>query len=161
MSHLTNAQLLTLKNSILTETDSTFVTYRQANDKFSMASWYNVSSTTVTWKSLVSITDTGKAFNGNEWAGMTSANHSRLQTVAQYMATYNPGLADIRAMFNDIWSGAGGALTRASLLALWKRFATRGEKLYATGTGTDASPAILVFEGLILSSDINDALEAV
>jgi hypothetical protein len=75
--------------------------------------------------------------------------------VAQYLAQgYNAALADIRAMFNDIWSGAGGTSTRASLLVLWKRPAKLGEKIYATGTGSDASPATLVVEGNISYQDV-------
>jgi hypothetical protein len=163
MAHLTNAQLLTLKAAILNETDPTFVALRNASDEFSMAAWFNenTSPAFIVWKSSVTIRDTGQAFNGAEWAGMTSANHTRLQTVAQYLASYNPASAGIRAMFDDIWSGAGGTNTRAALLALWKRTARRYEKLYATGTGSDASPATLVIEGAIDSSHITEALEAV
>ena len=157
---LTAAQLQTLKAAILAETTPAFVALRQANDETGMAAWYNAPGTFVAWKSSVTIAATGAVFNGTEWAGMTSANHTRLQTVAQYLATYNPGLADIRAMFNDIWSGAGGTNTRAALLALWKRFATRGERVFATGTGTDASPGAFTFEGAISAQDISDALRA-
>ena len=105
------------------------------------------------WKTSVPIAAVGQAFNGAEWAGMTSANHTRLQTVAQYCGTVNPSLPGIRAMFDDIWSGAGGTNTRAALLALWKRTATRAEKLFATGTGSDAVPATLTFEGSLSYTD--------
>jgi hypothetical protein len=91
---------------------------------------------------------------------MTSANHTRLQTVAQYLASYNASIAGIRAMFDDIWSGAGGTTTRAALLALWKRNARRIEKLFVTGTGSDASPATLVVEGPISNEEIVLALNA-
>ncbi len=159
---LTNAQLLVLKAAIAAETTPAFVAFRQAGDKGSMAAWYNGSHPTfIVWKGSVTIRETGQAFNGSEWAGMTSANHTRLQTVAQYLMTYSPAVPGTRAMFDDIWSGAGGTSTRAALLVLWKRPARQVEKLYASGTGSDASPATLVFEGAITSSDINDALEAV
>lgn len=118
----------------------------------------NASPNYTVWKSNVTITETGKVYNGTEWAGMTTANHTRLQTVAQWLPQgYNAALADIRAMFNDIWSGAGGTNTRAALLVLWKRLAKRGEKLYATGAGTDASPGTLVFEGNISKADVSNA----
>lgn len=160
MANLSPAQLQTLKAAIAAETTPAFVTLRQAGDENGMAAWYNGASTFVAWKSSVSIIETGQAFNGAEWAGMTSANHTRLQTVAQYLSKYSPGLADIRAMFNDIWSGAGGTTTRANLLALWKRFATRGEKVFATGAGSDASPGALVVEGNLTAQNISDALGA-
>jgi hypothetical protein len=69
----------------------------------------------------------------------------------------NPSIASNRAFFDDVFSGAGGTNTRAALLALWKRLATRGEKLYATGTGSDASPATLVVEGAISARDVEEA----
>ena len=117
------------------------------------------SPTFTVWKSNTSITETGKQFVGSEWAGMTSANHTRLQTIAQWLSNgYNPSLADIRAMFDDVWSGAGGTGTRARLLAFWKRPALRIEKLFATGTGSDASPATLVIEGQVTLEDISLAL---
>lgn len=155
---LTPAQLVTLKAAILAEPDSQFVLLRQAGATGAMAEFFNGASTTVAWKSSVTIRETGQAFNGTEWAGMTTANHTRLQTVAQYLMVYSAVLADVRAMFNDIWSGAGGAITRAALLVLWKRFVTRGERIFATGAGTDALPATLVFEGSITNDHIVRAL---
>lgn len=62
-----------------------------------------------------------------------------------------------RAFFDDVFSGAGGTNTRAALLVLWKRLATRIEKLFATGTGSDAVPATLVFEGEVSVQDIIEA----
>lgn len=156
---LTTAQLTALKADIAADpTLSAYPNNSDGNDAIARA--YNLAATPAftVWKANVSILATGQAFNGTEWAGMTSANHTRLQTVAQYLAAgYNAGLADIRAMFNDIWSGAGGTNTRANLLALWKRTATRAEKLFATGTGSDASPATLTFEGSISYQDVSNA----
>lgn len=158
---LTPAQLSTLKAAINAETDAAFVASRTANNEQGMADWYNVASTFVGWKSRVTLLETGQAFNGTEWAAMTSANHTRLTDVALWISTgYDASKADIRAMFNDIWSAAGGAVTRASLLALWKRVALRGEKLYCTGTGSDASPGVFVFEGNITAQNVSDALRS-
>lgn len=160
---LTTAQLQTLKSAIAAETDPTFVGYRDNGQTGLMAAFYNQPSNPafVVWRTTVSVRETGRAFNGSEWAGMTAANHTRLTDVAAWVAEgYDASKADIRAMFDDIWSGAGGASTRATLLALWKRAATNAEKLYATGTGSDASPGLLVFEGSVSESDINAALAA-
>ena len=162
MSHLTPAQLTTLKAAILAETDPTFVALRVAINETGMAAWYSADASPafVVWRTIVTVRETGQAFNGTEWAGMTSANHTRLQTVAQYLETYSPTVTDVRAMFNDIWSGAGGVITRAALLALWKRPAKRVEKLFATGLGTDAAPAVVGAEGGVNALDISDALRA-
>jgi hypothetical protein len=85
-------------------------------------------------------------------------NHVRLQTLAIYLAGgVAPFLASIRAFFDDIFSGAGGTNTRAALLVLWKRLASRVEQLFATGTGSDAVPATLGFEGPISVNDVEAA----
>lgn len=159
----TNAQLLILKAAIAAETDPTFVAARNANDKVTMAAFYNATPLVqfTVWKSSVALPLVGKSFNGTELAGLTTGNQQRLQTIGVYFEQgVDPSRADVRQMFDDIFSGAGGVTTRANLLVLWKRAATRLEKLYATGTGTDLSPATLVLEGLVTSSQIGDALEA-
>ena len=61
--------------------------------------------------------------------------------------------------FADIFSGAGGLANRTHIIALSKRSATVAEKLYATGTGTDAAPAKLVFEGAVAGDDVVQARE--
>lgn len=164
MSHLTNAQLLTLKAAILNETNPTFVGYRNANDRPSMATFFNQASSPAftVWKTSVPIAQVGTAMNSNEVAGLTTANTNRLQVMAAYSGgAFNPSIADVRAAFDNVFSGAGGVNTRTALLVLWKRIATRFEKLYATGTGTDQSPALLVIEGSIDADHIGEALEAV
>ncbi len=155
MSHLTNAQLLTLKAAILNEADPTFAGYRTANDKPSMAAWFNADSSPafIVWKTSVPLAQVGQAQNSTELAGLTTANTSRLQVLAMFSGgSFNPSIADVRAGFDSIYSGAGGFNTRT---------ARRLEKLFATGTGIDASPAQLVFEGTIDGGHIGEALEAV
>jgi hypothetical protein len=158
---LTPAQLQTLKTAIAgdpTLSSQPMTSAGAASIANSMNA--NASPAFTVWKTNVAINAVGKAFNGTELGNLTSANQTRLQTIAIYLAGgVNPTLADNRAFFDDIFSGAGGAITRASLLTLWKRLATRGEKLYATGTGSDPSPATLVFEGNITSDDVQQARE--
>lgn len=153
---LTAAQLATLKADIIADPILN-AKPNNSDGAYDIAAAYNLQASPnfTVWKSLVAIQSTGQAFNGTELAGLTTLNNTRLQTVAQYLpGGYNAALADVRQFFNDIWSGAGGTNTRANLLALWKRLATRGEKLYAVGTGSDPSPATLVFEGLITVQDV-------
>lgn len=156
---LTSQQLATLKADILA--DPTLSAHAAEKSYGLITAAYNspASPAWTVWRTLVTITETGRQFVGSEWAGMTSANHTRLQTVAQWLAAgYDASKSDIRAMFDDIWSGAGGANTRTRLLALWKRTATRAEKLLSTGTGSDALPATLGFEGNISDADVEAAL---
>jgi hypothetical protein len=158
---LTAPQLQTLKTAINADpTLSGKPMTSAAATEIASAFNANASPSWTVWKTNVTINEVGKKFNGAELASATSANQTRLQTIAIYLAGgVNPSLPDNRAFFDDIFSGAGGATTRANLLALWKRLATRGEKLYTTGTGSDASPAILTFEGLITGDDVQQARE--
>ncbi len=151
--NLTTAQLQTLK---------TWLTANASGQTDEMAAaLLNAVATgpnNVAWKTSVTIQAVGDKVNGSELAGLTSLNVTRLQVVIQLSpGGVNPSLADRRQFFDDIFSGAGGATTRASLLALWKRTATVGEKLFWTGTGSDASPATLGPEGLVTVTNVSEA----
>ena len=156
---LTSAQLVTLKADIAANSDLN-TKPNNADGDLAIANLYNLNASPnfTVWKSLVTINTVGSAFVATELAGLSSLNQTRLQTIAQYLiGGVNPARSDTRAFFDDIFSGAGGVNTRAALLILWKRLAKRGEKLYATGTGSDASPATLVVEGNITPADVNAA----
>lgn len=115
-----------------------------ADGNAAVAGWYNLAAAPAftTWRKSVTIQEVGDNLNGTDLSGLSSLNHTRLQTVVQLsQAGINASLADRRQFFDDIFSGTGGATTRAQLLVLWKRLATRAQKLFATGTGSDASPA--------------------
>ena len=111
-----------------------------------IAGWYNLAASPAwtIWRKAVPLSEIAKSLNGAELAGLTSLNHTRLQTVIT-LINASGGLdasdADMRAFFDDIFSGAGGVTTRANLLVLWKKLATSNEKLFSTGTGSDVSPA--------------------
>jgi hypothetical protein len=150
---LTNAQLDTLETWLTAnasgQTDEAAVNLLNATA---------AGPNNVCWKTNVTIRDVGDKLNGTELAGLSSLNHTRLLTVVTISTEgINPSLADRRQFFDDIFSGAGGATTRANLLALWKRTMTVGEKLYATGTGSDASPATLVEENDVTIANVSEA----
>lgn len=158
---LTNAQLQTLKTAINADQALASQPMTSAGAQvISDAMNAPASPVWTVWKTNVSITTVGDSINGTELAGLTSLNVTRLQAIAQYSpGGVNPSLADRRQFFDDIFSGSGGTTTRANLATLWKRSATRGEKLYTTGTGSAASPATLTFEGGISSADVQQARE--
>lgn len=109
-----------------------------------VAGYYNqaASPSWTTWRKNVTIQEVGDNLNGTDLSGLSSLNHTRLQTVVQLsQAGINASLADRRQFFDDIFGGSGGATTRAQLLVLWKRLASRAQKLFSTGPGTDTSPA--------------------
>ena len=72
----------------------------------------------------------------------------------------NAANANIRAGIDATWVGTAADLAvRVAVYAQCKRFASKFEKLYATGTGSDASPAVMTVEGSVDSSTIGEALE--
>lgn len=160
---LTSQQLQTLKADILADG----VLNAQPNNSdgaFEIMKAYNLpaSPSFTVWKSLVPLNAVGMAIDFNVVAGLTTADSTRLQTFFQMSPQgINPYLSDRRVGFDNIFSGAGApAAVRAALLVLWKRVATRGEKLFANvagGDGANATPATLVFEGNISTQDVVNA----
>jgi hypothetical protein len=73
--------------------------------------------------------------------------------------TVNPSLPNVQQAFADIFSGTAAApvAQRAHLTACSRRKATRIEKLYATGTGSAATPATMGREGPIGYEDVEAA----
>lgn len=159
---LTTVQQATLKAAILADPAYNTLPVNN-NSALTIATSMNIAVTPafVVWKNSESIGNIGKAFNATELAGLSTLNNTRLQTLAQYLANgVTPSLASIRQFFDDIFSGAGGVLTRAALLALWKRTPTANkiEKLFSAGTGTDVSPATMGPEGNLDYIDIVRAM---
>ena len=156
---LSDAQLSVFKTALLAETNPELVGYRTNGQTGLVAQWYNQPGTKTVWKTAVPNEQIGDAMNGTEIAGLSSLGMQRLQVLAAYSGgTQNPSRFDRRDAFDRVFSGAGGSSTRPALLALWKRLATRVEGLFATGTGTDAVPAQLVFEGNITDTDVDRAI---
>lgn len=110
------------------------------------------------WKEMVSITDVGNAFTSQGLNSLTATESGVLNMYAAHSRDgVSPSNIEIRTFYDSQFVGANGAATRANLLALWKRLANEIEKLYATGTGSDADPATLDFIGDISSFDVNEA----
>lgn len=150
---LTSQQKTTLKADILANGDANAL--YQAGNLQGLADLYNAlaSPAFIVWKSAVPKDEVGKAFQASALAAITAGNNDKLANFAAWNDVVYPWRADQRAFFDDVFSVAAGAGTRAALLALWKRSATRAEKLFATGTGSDASPATLVVEGPLSYTD--------
>ena len=157
---LTPAQAATLRTAI--QADSQLNAFPHTQDgAYAIAQLLNLTASPsfTVWKTSVSNELIGNAMNGTEVIGLSALQMQRLQLLSAYSnGTQDPSRADRRAAFDGVFSGAGGTITRPALLALWKRFATRCEKIFATGTGSDASPATLTFEGGVSGTEVNDAM---
>lgn len=111
---------------------------------------------------LTAVSSTGSTF---AWAGAGYITRSQgerdaFREMFNSTGSVNPSLPSIKAAFSDIFSGAGGATNRAHIAALAKRQATRFEKLFASGTGSDASPATLGADagGAVIEGQISPSI---
>lgn len=159
---LTLSQLQTLKTAILAETDPNFVFARDNGQTGVMADFYNQPSTFVVYKSSETVAAVGQAVNYVAFEALTTANLEKINTFTRLnMNTFLPSRADVRSFWANVFSGAlggQGQATRDALEALWRRFAKRGERLYATGTGTTLAPGALALEGNVTDQNISAAL---
>jgi len=74
-------------------------------------------------------------------------------------AGVNPSLPNVRQGWADIFSGGPGTAQRTHLLAMARRLANRGEKIYATpqSPASTSSPSTLTFEGTFSYDDVLNA----
>lgn len=72
--------------------------------------------------------------------------------------TINASKANVRAGIDECWKGTAAKLAvRNAVYLHLKRKANLIEKLFATGTGSDASPAVMGFEGELNYTDASKA----
>lgn len=136
-----------------------------------LADWFNQATSYVVWKSSTPASD---VFDSIAWASLTpndapdgtAAYTNRAlacqgkqfniqlltmgrEQIASNKANVRNGIKDA---LQNVPAGAGGAMLDAGWAAVktvMTRTVTRAEQLWATGTGTFASPGALTFEGLI------------
>lgn len=153
---LTPAQKATLLADIQANPEAT--TLHTDGNLDGLANYYNslASPDFIVWKSTLSrheiltqVSSTGTQFQWAAGAYITRSQGERdaFREMFNDTGTVNPAQATMQAAFADIFSGTGGAGNRAHILAMSKRKASRIEKVFATGTGTDAAPATMTIEG--------------
>lgn len=152
---LTTQQKQTLKALALADPQA--ILLMDGNSDIELAAGFNGNSTKVVFKTSVSTAEVGKNFEATSLSAMTSGNNDRLVSFAMWNPQgVDPTRIDHRQFFDDVFSPASGAGTRTRLYALWRRLATRAESALATGTGTDASPALLIYEGKLSYSEASE-----
>jgi len=159
---LTPAQQQTLKAYI--EADGTLNAFPQNSDgAFEIARLLNLDASPdyVVYKQEVMTDEIGKAVNYVAVEATTTANKDSITLFYRMNPlTCNPSRTDVRAFFDDVFSGAlggEGQNTRDALQALWRRLATRFESIYAVGAGTDVSPSTLVVVGSVSYPEVQQA----
>jgi hypothetical protein len=115
----------------------------------------------VVWKSAVTWDEI--MLNGMDWARVDNLSVGKARIwdwmFQNGLRSMNPSKANIRAGIDSAWVGTAADLAvRASVYTHCKRQALRGEKVFATGTGSDGVPATMGFEGNITDVDIEKAV---
>jgi len=156
---LTPAQAATLKAAINADPTLAAMTSGPGTDFNAIAVAMNAASNPafIVRKSSVQTDQVGKVVSYAAIGAMTSANTARISLFYDMNPTAFFPSADIEAFFADTFSGAlagAGQATRDALVALWRRTATRCERLFATGTGDNANPGTLVWEGSVSLNDV-------
>jgi hypothetical protein len=158
---LTPQQLQTLKTAILA--DPVLAAYPDgAASSYPIAAAMNLTAVPafIVWRTSVNPDEIMR--NGMDWTRVDnlSVGKARIWEWMTRLGTFNPSKANIRAGIDAAWVGTAADLAvRAVVYTHCKRPATRAEKLFATGTGSDADPALLVVEGNLSPDDVQQARE--
>ena len=143
---MTPAQLNTLK--VLASADQTAAGFIATADDQALADWFNTPDVAFfVWRTNVRIDECNKVMVWTEIDALTNGK-ARIWDWMSRMGVLDASQANVRQGLTDAFSAATN--TRTALTALAKRNATRAEKaLIASGTGSNASPAIMGHEGTL------------
>lgn len=130
---------------------------------YAIADLFNLPSDppVIVWRTRVPLEEV--MANGMDWTRVDnlSVGKARIWDWLGRLGTIDASRANIRAGIDATWVGTAADLAvRAMVYTHCKRTATRIEALLATGTGTDASPATMGFEGQITYADVYAARHA-
>lgn len=157
---MTPNQLTTLKAAILAETDATFVEARNNGDTGAMAAFFNVTAAPAfyVWRSNYTAEQIASAIDAGV-TQMDSLTASKRETLLWWAGRgHDMRMAASQAAIDDL-TGSQQTL-KAALRNGAMRAVTRGERLFASGTGSTASPGSTTFEGVISPNDVVEALNA-
>ena len=159
---LTDAQLQTLAAVIRASTDQTVIDALAIRNDMALADWCNSASAFVVWKTAAT-QDELMQLAGFDWAQIDNltAGQARIWEwlFANERRSIDASKAQVRAGISECWKGTAAKVAVATaVLNGCKRFASQVEKIFATGTGSDASPGVLVFAGTVGHPDVSAAL---
>lgn len=154
---LTTEQLAVLKAAILA--DPVLSAYPAGSDgayEIALALNQDAEPAFVVWRTAVPVDEIMR--NGMDWARVDNltVGKARIWDWLGRLGTFDASKANIRAGIDAAWVGTAADLAvRATIYTHCKRNATRGEKVLATGAGSDASPATMGYEGALSWQDVD------
>lgn len=130
---------------------------------YAVAAAYNLlaSPDFIVWRSSVSQDEIMQ--NGFDWVRVDNLSVGKARIwewlFNNQSRSMNPSKINVRAGIDEVWKGTAADLAvRAAVYAHCTRKATRAEKLFATGTGTEASPATMTQDGSLSYNEVQAAL---
>lgn len=160
---LTTEQAATLRTAILA--DQALAAWVQERRDDLIAAYYNepASPTFIVWKTYVTQDEIMQ--NGFDWVRVDNLSVGKARIwewlFDNQQAAINPSKANVRAGIAECWKGTAADLAvQAAVLGHCRRVCNRAERLFATGTGTEATPGLLAFEGSVSTNDISAILNA-
>lgn len=154
---LTSNQRAIFRTVLLADMDPAVVAARNARNDTEVARLYNLDSAFIVWRTLIMPAEYREAVTWTEVDALATGKARIWEWITGGMTLpLDASKASVRQGLADCW--AAGSATRAALLAVAKRPATKAEAIFATGTGSNASPGLLVFEGAVSIEDVGRAL---
>jgi hypothetical protein len=144
---LTDAQKVTIKADILANAD-TLAAYNIGNLD-ALEKLYNAAAAPAftVWRSVLTSEQARAAVSGGD--GLAQLDNLTAGKRDSLLWLFDGNTQPANAAQRDAITNLCGTqnVLKAAILAAQKRTASRIEKLFATGTGSDASPATLMVEG--------------
>jgi hypothetical protein len=154
---LTEAQRTTLAAHIRANSDPDVVAALAIRNDTEITRLYNLDSSFYVWKTSVEPDDYRSAIVWTEVDTMNAGDARIWEWLTSNMTlAIDASDTNVRQGIADAFGA--GTTTRDNLLAAGKRVATIAEEVFATGTGTEATPGDLVYKGSISTNDVGRAL---
>jgi hypothetical protein len=124
-----------------------------------MARVLNLPTAFVVWRSSVGQDEIMQ--NGFDWVRVDNLSIGKAR-IWEWLfdndqRSINPSKANVRAGIDEAWKGTAADLAvRAAVYVHCKRPATRAEQILGSGTGTDAAPGLLGYEGSVSINDLGE-----
>lgn len=120
----------------------------------------NASPDFIVWRTSISMSSILRGFIAADWTevdGLT-VGKARIWDWLRDLDSVDPSSEAIRAAIEECWKGTAARLAvQGRVLASCKRVALLIEKIFATGTGSLAVPAVMGREGPVTPDEIEQA----
>lgn len=129
-----------------------------AGDATGLRTYLNTASTFVVWRTAVTQDEIMQ--NGFDWVRVDNLTIGKARIwewlFENEIRSINPSKLNVRSGIDETWRGTAADLAvRAAVYVHCKRAATNAERMLGSGTGTDATPGLMTWEGEI--SDLESA----